>query len=222
MLKNFLKRNIVKYRNRGAKIRFGSNANLDLHTRFEGSNYLGKNSWLRGYMGYGTYIRDDVIFSGKIGRYSCIASNVKVINGFHPTHTVVALHPGFSGIKNFCNINLFDQVLFEPYRYVDKNKKYDVVVGNDCWIGTGAMLLAGINVGDGAVIAAGAVVTKDVAPYTIVGGVPAKKIGQRFSDEEIEDLLKIKWWEKDLNWIKEHKEKFLDIHDFLSNNYKDE
>lgn len=67
-------------------------------------------------------------------------------------------------------------------------------IGNDVWIGCGAIILSGITIGDGAVIGAGAVVTKDVAPYTIVAGIPAKQIKKRFNDETIDELLKIKWW----------------------------
>jgi len=75
-------------------------------------------------------------------------------------------------------------------------KAGDTVVGNDVWIGSEAMIMPGISIGDGAVIGSRAVVTKDVAPYTIVGGNPAKYIKQRFSDEHIDKLLKIQWW----NW----------------------
>lgn len=72
----------------------------------------------------------------------------------------------------------------------------DIVVGNDVWIGYEAVIMAGVTIGDGAIIGARAVVTKDVSPYTIVGGVPAKPIRRRFSDETISTLLELKWW----NW----------------------
>lgn len=71
----------------------------------------------------------------------------------------------------------------------------DNVVGNDVWIGTEAMIMAGVKIGDGAVIGSRALVTKDVEPYTIVGGNPAKPIKKRFSDYHIELLLEMKWWE---------------------------
>lgn len=70
-----------------------------------------------------------------------------------------------------------------------------VIVGNDVWIGHAAILLPGVNVGDGAVIAAGAVVSRDVAPYTIVGGVPARPIRKRFDDAVAASLRRIAWWD---------------------------
>lgn len=75
------------------------------------------------------------------------------------------------------------------------DNKGDIVIGNDVWIGYEAVILAGVTIGDGAIIGARSVVTKDVPPYTIVGGVPAKQIRKRFSDEIINRLLAIKWWD---------------------------
>ena len=73
--------------------------------------------------------------------------------------------------------------------------KGDIVIGNDVWIGYEAVVMAGVTIGDGAIIGARAVVTKDVPPYTIVGGVPARKIRRRFSDNVIARLLELKWWD---------------------------
>ncbi len=71
----------------------------------------------------------------------------------------------------------------------------DIIIGNDVWIGYEAVILSGVKIGDGAIIGTRAVVTKDVPPYTIVGGVPAKMIRKRFSDETISQLLKLQWWD---------------------------
>lgn len=76
------------------------------------------------------------------------------------------------------------------------DNKGDIVIGNDVWIGYEAVIMAGVHIGDGAIIAARAVVTKDVPPYTIVGGTPAKEIRKRFDAEVIQQLLLLKWW----NW----------------------
>ena len=75
------------------------------------------------------------------------------------------------------------------------DNKGDIVIGNDVWIGYEAVVLAGVTVGDGAIIGARALVTKDVPPYTIVGGVPARIIRRRFPEDTIAKLLKLQWWE---------------------------
>ena len=75
------------------------------------------------------------------------------------------------------------------------DNKGDIIIGNDVWIGYEAVIMAGVTVGDGAIIGTRAVVTKDVPPYTIVGGVPAKPIRKRFDNETLDELLKIRWWD---------------------------
>ena len=81
------------------------------------------------------------------------------------------------------------------------DNKGDIVIGNDVWIGYEAVIMAGVHIGNGAIIGTRAVVTKDVPPYAIVGGVPAKKIRNRFDDSVIEVLQKIKWWDWDIKKI---------------------
>ena len=76
------------------------------------------------------------------------------------------------------------------------DNKGDIVIGNDVWIGCEAVIMAGVHIGNGAIIAARAVVTKDVPPYTIVGGIPAKPIRKRFTDDTVQKLETLKWW----NW----------------------
>ena len=92
-------------------------------------------------------------------------------------------------------------LFFEEWGLEKKNvtnawdNKGDIVVGSDVWIGYEAVILAGVTIGDGAIIGTRAVVTKDVPPYTIVGGIPAKPIRKRFDDEMISHLLALKWWD---------------------------
>ncbi|WP_455639848.1 CatB-related O-acetyltransferase [Parabacteroides sp.] len=80
--------------------------------------------------------------------------------------------------------------------------KGDIIIGNDVWIGYEAVIMAGVHIGDGAIIAARAVVTKDVPPYTIVGGTPAKDIRKRFDADVIEQLLMLKWWDWPIDKIR--------------------
>lgn len=92
-------------------------------------------------------------------------------------------------------------IFFEEWGLDVKNvaaawdNKGDIVIGNDVWIGYEAVIMAGVTIGDGAIIGTRAVVTKDVPPYTIVGGIPAKPIRKRFDDETISALLRLKWWD---------------------------
>ena len=89
--------------------------------------------------------------------------------------------------------------------------KGGVNIGNDCWIGQHVFIVGGVTIGDGAVVYAGAVVTKDVPPYAIVGGVPARIIRYRYDQETIDWLLRIKWWEHDIEWFEENWELLNDI-----------
>ena len=94
-------------------------------------------------------------------------------------------------------------IFFEEWNLDARNicsawdNKGDIIIGNDVWIGYEAVIMAGVTIGDGAIIATRAVVTKDVPPYTIVGGVPAKIIRKRFDDATIERLEKLRWWDWD-------------------------
>ena len=100
----------------------------------------------------------------------------------------------------------WDRVTPQPDEYPFKG---DTVIGNDVWIGYEAVVMPGVNIGDGAVIAAKSVVTKDVQPYTIVGGNPARIIRQRFSDAIVQALLEIAWWNWDIEKITQNLEKIV-------------
>jgi hypothetical protein len=92
---------------------------------------------------------------------------------------------------------------YHKYPYPIKSKG-DINVGNDVWIGYEALVLSGVRIGDGAVVGARSVVTKDVPPYAIVAGNPAKLIRYRFSPEVVEQLLDLKWWDKSEEWISQN------------------
>lgn len=82
------------------------------------------------------------------------------------------------------------------------NNKSDIVIGNDVWIGYDALIMSGVHIGDGAIIGSRAVVTRDVKPYEVVGGIPAKVIKKRFNEDIIKELLNIRWWDADILKIK--------------------
>lgn len=197
-----------------SKVRMDMDCKVGYRSTFEGANYLGKKAVFVGEMGYGSYLGDGAKITGRIGRYTSIAASAKTVNGFHPTDTFVAMHPSFYSTSSCVELPARTVGVFDEFRYADQGKKHDVIIGNDVWIGEGAVLIAGVTVGDGAVVAAGAVVTKDVPPYTVVGGVPAKIIKKRFSEEQIQKLEEFQWWNKDESWIQQNKECFDSIEKF--------
>ena len=123
----------------------------------------------------------------KIGKFCSIACGAKFLfNGANHTLHSLSTYPFPIFYEEWAH-GLWADAAWD--------NKGDIVIGNDVWIGFEAVILAGVTIGDGAVIGARAVVTKDVPPYTIVGGVPAKPIRRRFSDEVIDALSALKWWD---------------------------
>jgi hypothetical protein len=110
--------------------------------------------------------------------------------------------PMFFSLKKQNGHTLATEQYYEELVFADTEKKYPVIIGSDCWIGQGVFITGGITIGDGAVVLAHAVVTKDVPPYAIVGGVPAKILKYRYDEETIKFLLDFKWWNKDISWLR--------------------
>jgi acetyltransferase-like isoleucine patch superfamily enzyme len=161
-------------------------------------------------VGHHTYGYDNIKVIGlgegttlNIGKFCSIAEDITIFIGAYHRMDWISTYP-FGHV----NTDIFPKV---KKGNGHPHSKGDVNIGNDVWIATGAVILSGVNVGDGAVIAAYSVVTKDVPPYTIVAGNPAKEIRKRFDDETIDKLLKLKWWTKSEKEINE-------ISDILSSN----
>lgn len=142
----------------------------------------------------------------KIGRFTSIAEGVTIMLGGNHRTEWVTTYP-FPAIND-----KWPEAQGIGGHPVSKG---DVVIGNDVWLGYGATILSGVKIGDGAVIAAKALITKDVPPYSIAGGCPAKVIKYRFSPTTIERLLSLKWWD----WKEKRIKKYIKI--LCSNNIEE-
>lgn len=158
---------------------------------------LGKNSKVYAFakisnvtVGSYTYISYWCIVNNcAIGNYCSLARGVKIGLGKHPAD-FLSTSPLF-----YSKSNPLKKSFIQEQKFVEFEK---TTIGNDVWIGVNALILDGVTIGDGAIVGANAVVTKDVPPFAVVAGSPAKIIRYRFSENNIEQLLKIKWWNKDI------------------------
>lgn len=132
-----------------------------------------------------------------IGKFCSIACGAKFL--------LTSANHAMGSLSNYTFPIFFEEWDLKKENVTDAwDNKGDIVIGNDVWIGYDAVIMAGVHIGDGAVIGTRAVVTKDVPPYTIVGGVPARKIKMRFDSQTVEDLLELKWWDWTSAKIKEN------------------
>lgn len=181
--------------------------------KMEGASKIHRRSSVKGStVGFATYLGEDCFLENCIiGKYCSISSNVIVVQGTHPTSRWVSTHPAFFSLNEQSGVVYTEQNRFDEYKYVSDTDKCSAIIGNDVWIGRSANILAGVRIGDGAVIGAGALVTKDIPPYAIVGGVPAKIIKYRFNESDRNYLHNLQWWNKGEEWISSHAKYFSDI-----------
>lgn len=173
-------------------------------TRFAQNGTVEVSGWVKGLK--------NVEFEGAnaVSNFSNFNGKIKV--GYATTFGIHNLIHGEIEIGKYCQfgpysaINTFNHPFNHMTTYINKRllkgemSKYKTctktIIGNDVWVGKNAVILGGVTIGDGAIIAAGSIVTKDVAPYSVVGGVPAKELKKRFNENIIRELEELKWWNK--------------------------
>jgi len=190
---------------RGVKISYLGRYNFFSEINIESKTLIRKHCYLRGklnigkfsVLSHGVWIVGNNNTNTQIGKYTLIGPEVLIYSYNHVTNHL-------SIMKNF--LKGFETESIET--------KGDTIIGNDVWIGRRAIILAGVKIGDGSIIGAGAVVTKNVKPYSIVGGVPAKEIKKRFNDTLIKNLINLKWWNLPIETLNKNKKLFeLDLKD---------
>ncbi|KAA0999625.1 CatB-related O-acetyltransferase [Vibrio cholerae] len=179
---------------------------------FEPFVWVASGEFMISYIGSFSYIGDNCNIRNveSIGRYCSIARNVVIGQDEHPTN-FLSTSPIFYTNRFWADTDYFKRFYGNQLENINKaggtfrnsgSKSFKkVVIGNDVWIGEGAYISCGVSIGDGAIIASRAVVTKDVPPYSIVAGIPARSIKKRFSEETISMLIESKWWDYDLSSV---------------------
>ena len=182
-------------------------------TILEGCNVIRGSDICGSEVGFSTSITGAFLQYSKIGRFCSIASGVHVIPWRHPSKEFISSAACFYNTSNDLPFGTGDAPFVEV---LCTKKGYWCEIGNDVWIGTNVLIKGGVTIGDGAIVGMGAVVTKNVPPYAIVCGCPAKIIRYRFEPDTIKKLLSIQWWNWPPETIRERRALFSDPERFLS------
>ena len=186
--------------------------NIQIHT-LSPRVKLGKKTMIR---------RDNEVYGINLGDYSYISGPRSFIQDAHIGKYCSIARQVIIGVSdhNYNWVTTSPILTSKSYGFIADDvmepQKPPPIIGNDVWIGMNTMIMRGVTIGDGSVIAAGSVVTKDIEPYSIVAGIPARHIKYRFSEDQIQELLKIQWWNWDEKKIKENAHLFYDIDKFIA------
>jgi acetyltransferase-like isoleucine patch superfamily enzyme len=189
---------------------------INRSTSFEGMNSVMDHCEISSSLiGLGTYISSgSVVRKTRIGRFCSIGSGVRISLGRHPTSQLISTHPAFFSRKKQAGFTFVDSTLFAEHVLVD-GSSYAVEIGSDVWIGNDASIADGVRIGNGAVIGTRALVTKDVEPFSVNVGIPARRLRYRFEPDTIRLLQQFRWWDKDVSWLERNAHLFADKEEFL-------
>ena len=192
-VKEKIKRAIVVARSKGSTIPKDTSISpraTIVQSQFEGLNTVGAGCRIAySQVGFGSYVSNDTeLLTTKVGRYCSIGPHILMPTGKHPVSEFASSSPLFYSSRGINGISFVEEDKFEEYDFAQG--RFSRVIGNDVWIGGGAILLEGVFIGDGAIIGAGSIVTKNVPPYSIVLGTPARVAKYRFNEATVARLLK--------------------------------
>ena len=200
----FIRNLYLEYKYRSCHLSVSGSASI-WNSKFGRYNSFGDNTYLYdSIIGDFSYIADNSrIFRTEIGKFCSIGPNVLMGLGKHPSRDFVSTHPAFFSNRKQSGISFIKKNLYKEFE--------SIVIGNDVWVGARSIILDGVKIGDGVIVASGSVVTKNIPSYSVVGGVPAKIIRYRFTKKHIDFLGKLKWWNKDTRWLRRNAQKFIDV-----------
>ena len=217
-MKHFIKHLLLHIYNKVKKhhlVKFYWSSYFSHRCEFEGKTHIGRNTDFFGSVGYGTYIAGNCFLSADIGRFCSIGAGCRYINATHPYKSPFATTSPYFVSANpttyFGQHSYTSKQMMEEFLFYDKERQIVNKIGSDVWIGIDVTLIGGVEIGDGAVVLTKAIVTKNVPPYAIVGGIPARILGYRYDDETIKFLLNIRWWDNEIEWFQENWELLCDM-----------
>ena len=187
------------------KLRLSAVKNSSVHKSAKigsGTTFINSSIDKYSFCGY-----DCKIVNAKLGAFCSLADNVVIGGASHPIDWVSSSPVFYVGKES---------AVKRKFSEFDREQDKITTIGNDVWIGDCAIIKAGVTVGDGAVIGMGSVVTKDVPPYAVVGGVPAKVIKYRFDEETVQSLLESRWWSLPDEELEKYAKSFNSPKDFLN------
>lgn len=193
-------------------IDIGFGARIVRGAHFEGYNKIHDYAVFGGSIGKYSYIGDHSHIIAKVGRFCSIGPYVRTITSSHPT-SFVSTSPCFYSTRGQVGISFTEKNYFNE----KPTQEECIEIGNDVFIGDSAIIMRGVKIGDGAIIGAGAVVTKDVDSYSIVAGVPARLIKKRFDKSVINIIVNSQWWDREESWFKKHSEEMVNVDSFINN-----
>ena len=211
----YIYRIISRLRLRAKDVHISHSAYFNHHTVFGGHNGIGeKSSVSEAVIGRYTYIDANCyLCDSTIGSFTSIAHDVKIEKWTHPSRGFIFTSPVFYSSRNQCGKTFANKQLFNEELTIDGRS---CLIGNDVWIGCGVTIIGGVTIGDGAIVAAEALVNRNVPPYAVVGGVPAKVIRYRYPANRIKELLELQWWNKPDDWLEANSCLFSDEESFFN------